>query len=122
DRPDLSMSASVTTVIPSKRAGGELVEEPPFLGGWSPTPKHGGPSTRSHSLGMALLASLCLTATPAHAQAPNGGNGTIYVGTYAKKILVIDEATMAVKDSMPVSVGIPLGLGLSKNRRHFYVL
>ncbi len=56
------------------------------------------------------------------AQTPSGGNGRLYVGTYAKNILVLDERTFRVTDSIPVSVGIPLGLLLSYNRKHFYVI
>jgi DNA-binding beta-propeller fold protein YncE len=52
----------------------------------------------------------------------SGGNGTIYIGTYAKKILVLDEATLAVKDSIATSIGIPYSIFLSFNRKHFYVL
>ncbi|MEO6445797.1 MAG: hypothetical protein ABIZ91_01180 [Gemmatimonadaceae bacterium] len=54
--------------------------------------------------------------------APSGGNGTIYYATYDKKILVIDEATMVVRDSMAVSIGIPMGLSLSQDRRRIYTL
>ncbi len=54
------------------------------------------------------------------AQAASGGDGTIYYGTYDRKILVIDEATLAVRDSMPVSIGIPIGLTLSTDRRRIY--
>jgi DNA-binding beta-propeller fold protein YncE len=59
---------------------------------------------------------------PAAAAAQAGGNGTIYLGTYSKQVFIIDEATMTVTDSIPVSVGIPLGLTLSANRRHLYTL
>ncbi|MGQ0539184.1 MAG: hypothetical protein ACT4R6_09585 [Gemmatimonadaceae bacterium] len=62
---------------------------------------------------------------PGQSAAPpstSGGDGTIYVGTYAKNILVLDERTLAVRDSIPVSVGIPLGLLLSYNRKHFYAI
>jgi len=59
-------------------------------------------------------------ALPAFAQ--SGGNGTIYVGTYAKKILVVNEANLKVVDSIPISVGIPTSMVLSTNRKHFYVL
>jgi hypothetical protein len=62
------------------------------------------------------------TGSCAHAQgAPSGGNGTIYYGSYDKKILVIDEATMAVRDSMRVAIGVPIGLWLSQDRRRLYV-
>jgi hypothetical protein len=48
-------------------------------------------------------------------------SGTFYIGTYGKKILVMDEATMTIRDSMAVSIGIPMGLQLSYDRKHFYV-
>jgi len=49
-----------------------------------------------------------------------GGNGTIYVGTYARNILVLDEATMQVRDTIKSGVGIP-ELSLSFDRKHLYV-
>ena len=51
-----------------------------------------------------------------------GGNGTVYVGTYAKKILVLDEATLTLRDSITTTLGIPYAMLLSFNRQHFYVL
>jgi DNA-binding beta-propeller fold protein YncE len=63
---------------------------------------------------------MLLLATGAAAQSASGGNGTIYYATYAKKILVIDESSMAVRDSMPVSIGIPFGMTLSGDRQHLY--
>ncbi len=73
-----------------------------------------------HFLLRAAAAAVLITGTVA-AQPANGGNGTIYYATYAKKILVIDEATMAVKDSMQSSIGIPFGLTLSGDRQHIYI-
>jgi hypothetical protein len=83
--------------------------------------------------GSAALLALALTAaavTPGAVGAqsapsptpPPGGDATIYVGTYAKKILVVDEATLKVTDSIPVSVGIPTQMVLSYDRKRFYVL
>ena len=46
----------------------------------------------------------------------------MYVGTYTKKILVVNEATLKVTDTIPVSVGIPTNMLLSHNRKRFYVL
>src|SRR5438046_1326591 len=45
--------------------------------------------------GWGMASALVLGATLASAQAPvpSGGTGTLYVGTYARNILVIDEAT-----------------------------
>ena len=71
----------------------------------------------------ASLAQARPAGTPASRGASRpGGNGTIFVGTYGKAILVVDEATMTVRDSIKVSVGIPAGLILSFDRKHFYVL
>ena len=50
-----------------------------------------------------------------------GGNGTLYVGGYASKIYVIDEATEQVVDEIQVSTGIPRGLTLSTDRERFYL-
>jgi hypothetical protein len=35
---------------------------------------------------------------------------------------VMDEATMRITDSIPISVGIPIGMQLSYDRKHFYVM
>jgi hypothetical protein len=72
-----------------------------------------------------LTAAFCVTAAaPLVAQSngdvPSGGNGTIYVGTYAKNILVLDEATMRIRDTIQTRVGIPI-LSLSADRKHMYV-
>lgn len=70
----------------------------------------------------AAFALVVLAPLGAGAQArPSGGNGTIYIGTYDKKILVVDEATLRVRDSIPISVGIPTAMLRSFDRRHFYV-
>jgi DNA-binding beta-propeller fold protein YncE len=51
---------------------------------------------------------------------PAGGNGTLYVGTYARNVLVIDEATMKVRDTIRSANGIPF-LGLSFDKKHLYL-
>ena len=68
------------------------------------------------SLGMTLLCGGTLAAQAI----PSGGDGTLYVGTYARQILVLDEATMQVRDTIRVTVGIP-ELSLSFNRKNLYV-
>src|SRR5215468_2173838 len=68
------------------------------------------------SLGMTLL----FGGTLAAQAIPSGGDGTLYVGTYARQILVLDEATMQVRDTIRVTVGIP-ELSLSFNRKNLYV-
>ena len=55
------------------------------------------------------------------APAPSGGNGTIYYAGYDKQIRVVDEATMSVRDSMRVSIGVPIGFTLSADRKKLYV-
>jgi DNA-binding beta-propeller fold protein YncE len=49
-----------------------------------------------------------------------GGNATLYVGTYAKNILVLDEATMKVRDTIKSSIGIP-SIQLSSDRKYLYL-
>ena len=66
-----------------------------------------------------LVVSACVAVPAAlSAQAPSG---TIYMGTYTDKILVIDEATLTVRDSIKMSIGIPTRLVLSTNRSRLYV-
>lgn len=78
------------------------------------------------AVGLAPPAAGAQSGSPTRASAtatgPAGGRGTIYTGTYAKNILVVDEATMRVRDTIAVSVGIPYIMQLSFDRTHFYVL
>jgi DNA-binding beta-propeller fold protein YncE len=69
---------------------------------------------RSAVIAMALVGA-------AQGVAAQGAGGTFYMGTYTDKILVIDEATLAVRDSIKVSIGIPSSMLLSANRAHGYV-
>ncbi|HBO89974.1 MAG TPA: hypothetical protein DD460_04430 [Acidobacteria bacterium] len=50
-----------------------------------------------------------------------GGNGTLYVGGYAHKIYVIDEATEEVVREIPVSIGMPRRLAISTDRERFFM-
>ena len=69
----------------------------------------------------ASVASAQSSAQPkANDPAPAGGNGTLYVGTYARNILVLDEATMRIRDTIKSSVGIP-ALSISFDRKRLYV-
>lgn len=67
-----------------------------------------------------LSALLVLSAAPAFGQ--SGGNGTIYFGHYGQSLLVIDEATMRVRDTIPVTIGIPLVQAVSEDLTRFYVI
>ena len=80
---------------------------------------------RIRALGAAALVATAVAPASASAQqapAASGGDGTIYYGTYDKKILVIDEATLTVRDSMTVASGIPIGLTLSTDRTKLYTI
>ncbi|MEC7769042.1 MAG: hypothetical protein VX471_07160 [Acidobacteriota bacterium] len=50
-----------------------------------------------------------------------GGNGTLYIGGFAQKIYVIDEATEQVVDEIRVSTGTPRVMTLSADRERFYL-
>lgn len=82
--------------------------------------RHAPAPLRRPAIAAALL--LAGATSSLAAQAPSGGNGTIYYGTYDKKVLVIDEASMAVRDSMTVAIGIPIGLTLSADRSKLYAI
>ena len=69
-----------------------------------------------------VIVAFALAASAVGAQQGSGGNGTLYYGSYDKKVLVIDEATMAVRDSLPVAIGIPIGLTLSMDRTRLYAI
>jgi len=79
---------------------------------------------RSFALTLLLFVLLLvfpLGAAPLVAQRVSGGGGTILIGTYAQSIFVVDEATLTVRDTIPVSIGIPTGFGLSSDRKRIYV-
>jgi DNA-binding beta-propeller fold protein YncE len=67
---------------------------------------------------VASSASLAQKKTPALA----AGDGTLYIGTYAGNILMIDEATEKVTGEIKLKTGIPRSLSLSSDRRKFVVL
>jgi hypothetical protein len=56
------------------------------------------------------------------AQPLTGGSGTLYVGTYAGNILVIDEASEKVAGDIKLKTGIARSLSLSEDRTKFLVL
>jgi hypothetical protein len=51
-----------------------------------------------------------------------GGNGTLYIGTYAGNVLILDEATEKVVGEIKLKTGIPRSLALSEDRTKFLVL
>ncbi len=51
-----------------------------------------------------------------------GGNGTLYIGGYPNLIWIIDEATEKVVGTIHTTGGIPRRLGLTRDRKLFYVV
>lgn len=68
------------------------------------------------------LSAIAIPATASRAAAQGAPSGTFYVGTYSDKILVIDEQSMAVRDTIKLSIGIPTDMILSADRSRMYVL
>ncbi|MCC7126020.1 MAG: hypothetical protein IT178_14310 [Acidobacteria bacterium] len=75
---------------------------------------------------LALVASfgaVALTAQPRPvAPSPTGGNGKLYIGTYAGEIQIFDEATEKLTERIALKTGIPRSLLPSQDRTRFYVL
>jgi hypothetical protein len=72
-----------------------------------------------------MAAALAMAMVPAAFTAENGlngGNGTLYLGGYGKKIYIIDEATEKVTGEIPCRTGAPLDMTLSADRKTFYLL
>jgi len=53
---------------------------------------------------------------------PAVGTGTIYLGSYARRILVVDEATEKSIGEIPLTTGIPWSVRLSADSTRFYIL
>lgn len=77
--------------------------------------------TFTRSVSFALTLATALVAEPRIAPAQAAGSmGTVYYGTYNKKILVLDEATLGVRDSIQLT-NIPYSWVLSASRTRLYV-
>ena len=68
------------------------------------------------------IASAAVLSAQKKAPALTGGDGTLYVGTYAGSILTIDEASEKVTGQIKLTGGIPRSLSLSEDRTKFLVL
>ena len=44
------------------------------------------------------------------------GSGTIYLGSYAKRIAIIDEATEKLTGEIPLKTGLPWSVRISSDR------
>ena len=79
-------------------------------------------STLAITLLVAILVATALVGRLAASPAQlTGGNATLYVGTYAKSIYIIDEATESVVDKIPLRVGMARAIGVSPDRQRFYI-
>jgi hypothetical protein len=72
---------------------------------------------------LVLSALLAFTVTFVNGQAPRltGGTGTIYMGSYAKRIMAVDEATEKLIAEIPLTTGIPWSMALSLDGTRFYI-
>ena len=50
-----------------------------------------------------------------------GGTGTIYLGSYGRRMVVIDESTEKVTAEIPLASGIPWSVRLSPDATRFYI-
>jgi hypothetical protein len=82
--------------------------------------------SRIGSFGAACLCAVWLSAHGSAlsgdaAPALTGGNGTIYLASYARRIAVIDEATERLTAEIPLKSGLAWAVRLSPDRSRFYV-
>ena len=73
------------------------------------------------ALSTAVLVAVNVSAIGADPPQLSGGAGTIYLGSYAKRILVIDEATEKLAAEIPLTTGIPWSVRLSADGSRFYI-
>ena len=73
------------------------------------------------SLVAACSVSVLVAAAPAPPAKLTGGTGTIYLGSYAKRIAVIDEATEKLTAEIPLKTGLPWTVRLSQDASPLYV-
>jgi hypothetical protein len=60
------------------------------------------------------------TVTGQDVTTPSPGNGTLYVGSFAKGYSIIDEATSAIVGTIPYKSGTPRRTVVSRDRTRFY--
>jgi DNA-binding beta-propeller fold protein YncE len=68
-----------------------------------------------------VVAPLCSSFHVAAQSQPSGGDGTIYIGSYARSLIVIDESTLEPRAEVPLRSGIPLGMAMNSAQTRFYV-
>jgi len=72
---------------------------------------------------LAFAVLVAVSVSPARGSSPKltGGTGRIYLGSYAKRLVVIDEATEKVTAEIPLTTGIPWSVHLSPDETRFYI-
>jgi len=74
------------------------------------------------SLAVARIDPVAQTTPPAVESRLTGGDGTLYIGGYPNLIWIIDEATEKVVGTIHTKGGIPRRLGLTRDRKLFYII
>ncbi len=72
-------------------------------------------------LGCAVLVAVSVSPFASAGPKLTGGTGTIYLGSYARRMVVIDEATEKVTAEIPLATGIPWFVSLSPDATRFYI-
>jgi len=89
-------------------------------------PRQSGVARRMRVHGATVLAVgiACATLLSAQTKSPalTGGNGRMYIGTYAGDIQIFDEATEKMTERIALKIGIPRSMTPSVDRTRFYVL
>jgi hypothetical protein len=73
------------------------------------------------TLGLAMVLAVSGSALLGSSPKLTGGTGTIYVGSYAKRMVVIDEATEKVTTEIPLTTGIPWTAHRSQDATRLYI-
>ena len=68
-----------------------------------------------------LVGAISLFAAAAPAPPLSGGTGTIYLGSYSRHIVAIDEATEKPIAQIPLTTGIPWSVRLSSDGARLYI-
>src|SRR5258705_7693981 len=79
------------------------------------------------SLSLAVTACALIAAAAVRADGPpapaklTGGTGTIYLGSHAGRVAVIDEATEKLAADIPLRTGMPWAMHMSRDATRLYV-
>lgn len=80
-------------------------------------------TARAWRMFVAAMVALPALFVAPRAQSPSvaPGRGTMYIGGYPNSIWVIDEATSKVTETIPLKIGLPRRLVMSKDASRFYI-